>query len=138
MVFLSGYTEEEKLEIAVRHIISRTVKDNGLNKVYAFFHESGCQGHNQILHKRSGVRELERQIAKVCRKAAVMSVSGKHKNLKVTPRYSEELLGKSFTEHEMALAGDQVGIATGLAWTPSGGDALSIEVELMEGTVKSN
>lgn len=136
MVFLSGYTEEEKLEIAVRHIISRTVKDNGLNKGMLSFTRAGVRDIIRFYTRESGVRELERQIAKVCRKAAVMSVSGKHKNLKVTPSLLEELLGKKLYRHEMALAGDQVGIATGLAWTPSGGDTLSIEVELMEGTGK--
>lgn len=136
MVFLSGYTEEEKLEIAMRHIIARTIKDNGLDKTMISFTRRGIRDIIRYYTRESGVRELERQIAKVCRKAAVMNVSGEKGQLKVTPDSLEELLGKRLYRHDMAFTGDQVGVATGLAWTPAGGDTLAIEVELTEGTGK--
>lgn len=135
-VFLSGYTEEEKIEIGMRHIVNKTIKDNGLNKSIVSFTKSGVRDIIRYYTRESGVRELERQIAKVCRKSAIKYIENDGEGTKVTAKSLGSILGKPLYRHDIAFSQDQVGIATGLAWTSVGGDTLSIEVELMEGTGK--
>ncbi|MHB8961568.1 MAG: endopeptidase La [Saccharofermentanales bacterium] len=136
MVFLSGYTEEEKVEIAVKHIVGKTVKENALKKSEIIFTRAGVRDIIRFYTRESGVRELERQIAKVCRKAAIRIAEGASARTVVSPESLELFLGKKLYRHDTAFDKDQIGVATGLAWTPSGGDTLAIEVELMAGTGK--
>lgn len=136
MVFLSGYTEEEKVEIAIKHIVNKTVKDNALKKSEITFTRAGVRDIIRFYTRESGVRELERQIAKVCRKAAIKVAEGDTSRIAVTSGSLEGFLGKKLYRHDVAFDIDQIGVATGLAWTPYGGDTLAIEIELMDGTGK--
>ena len=136
IVSLSGYTQEEKLEIAIRHIVPKQVKENALKKTNIQFERQAMVSIIEFYTREAGVRELERQIAKVCRKVAMlMGEKGVNKVI-ITPIIVEQMLGKKIYHHDLAFTTDQVGVATGLAWTPSGGDTLSIEVDIMDGTGK--
>ncbi len=134
MVFLSGYTEEEKTEIAMRHIVGKTVRDNALRKDGIIFTRAGMLDIIRYYTRESGVRELERQIARICRKAAIRVAEGETGTIRVTPGSLEGFLGKRLYRHGEIDGKDQVGVATGLAWTPAGGDTLAIEVEMTDGT----
>lgn len=136
VVTLSGYTQEEKLEIAVRHIIPKQIGDNALKKSMIRFQREAVTDIIQYYTREAGVRELERQIAKVCRKAAMILSETEAVKVTVAPKNLEDLLGKRIYHHELALTADQVGVATGLAWTPAGGDTLAIEANLMDGSGK--
>ncbi len=136
IVSLSGYTQEEKLEIAVRHIVPKQIKENALKKTNIQFSREAILTMIEFYTREAGVRELERQIAKSCRKVAMMMGEKGVKKVSITPAVVEEMLGKKIYRHDLAFTTDQIGVATGLAWTPFGGDTLSIEVDVMDGTGK--
>ncbi len=136
IVSLSGYTQEEKVEIAVRHIIPKQISENALKKSNISFTREAVLDIIQFYTRESGVRELERQISKVCRKVAMLMGETGVKKVSVTDKKLEEMIGKKIFRHDLAFTTDQIGVATGLAWTPFGGDTLSIEVTLMDGTGK--
>ncbi len=128
LISLAGYTEVEKLHIAKEHLFSKQLKENGLTRGNLQVRDDAMLQLIRNYTREAGVRGLERQIAKLCRKAAKIIISGEKKRVVVTEKSLEELLGKSIYSYGLIEAEDQVGTATGLAYTQAGGDTLSIEV----------
>jgi ATP-dependent Lon protease len=133
VISLSGYTEEEKVEIARRHLIPKQVDENGLTPAQLSFRDKAIQTIIEKYTREAGLRNLEREIAKVCRKLARRVADGNGGPYQVTPAMAEDLLGVPRVTPEMALLKDQVGVATGLAWTASGGEILFVEATTMPG-----
>lgn len=133
VVFLSGYTEEEKIEIASRHLLPHQLKQNALKKSSLSISREGLRSLIAGYTREAGVRQLERELAHVCRRAAILITENKTTQVKVTPKTLEDLIGKIKYRFEKASDKDQVGVATGLAWTYAGGDTLMIEVNVMPG-----
>ncbi|MBI2335840.1 MAG: endopeptidase La [Deltaproteobacteria bacterium] len=137
VIHIPGYTEEEKVNIAQKYLIKKQVQEHGLTEVNIEFPVTSL--YNIIRHytKESGVRNLEREIATVCRKTARYVVEeGKDKKIRVTPGVVNKYLGIPKFKVGRAEESNEVGIATGLAWTELGGDLLSIEVTIMPGKGK--
>lgn len=133
VIQLSGYTEAEKVEIAKRHLLPKQAKEHGLSKKTLVVSDDVL---HQIINKytrESGVRGLERQLANLCRKATKEIVQGTKRTVRVTPKNLEKFLGAPKYRYNLAETTDQVGLATGLAWTEVGGDILSVEVSLVKG-----
>ena len=130
---LPGYTEEEKLEIARKFIVPRQVKEHGLTKKHLTFQDDAIKKIISQYTREAGLRNLEREIASICRKVAKRVASGKSTQTAVSPKTVQELLGipKYIPETEQEL--DEIGVATGLAWTPVGGEILYIEATIMNG-----
>ncbi len=133
VINLSGYTEEEKIEIARRHLIPKQIDENGLTPPLLNFAEKAVQTIIQKYTREAGLRNLEREIAKVCRKLARRVAEGEKGPYRLTPSLVEDLLGVPRITPEMALLKNQIGVATGLAWTASGGDILFVEATTMPG-----
>ncbi|HYS78205.1 MAG TPA: endopeptidase La [Candidatus Dormibacteraeota bacterium] len=133
VISLSGYTEEEKVEIARRHLIPKQVEENGLSEAQMSFTDKAVQTIIQKYTREAGLRNLEREIAKTCRKLARRVAEGERGPFKVTPVRAEQLLGVPRVTPEMALLNNQVGVATGLAWTAAGGEILFVEATIMPG-----
>ena len=133
---ISSYTEEEKLHIAERYLLPRQIKENGLHMGQI------SVGVNTIRHvirhytRESGVRNLERELAGVCRKAAKIIAEGTQKKVTVTPRNLEKFLGIPRYRYGVSEKENLVGVVTGLAWTEVGGEVLNIEVMLLPGKGK--
>jgi len=136
VINLSGYTEEEKVNIALKYLVPKQIEAHGLNKRNIKFDEQVMRDIINYYTREAGVRNLEREIATVCRKAARHLISTSRKSVKVTSANIEKFLGTKKFRYDKAGEKDEVGIATGLAWTPVGGDTLSIEVTLMSGNGK--
>ena len=136
IIQLSSYTEEEKLQIAMRHLVQKQVKEHGLKKSMITFKEDAMRDIINFYTREAGVRNLERQIANICRKSARLIVTGKQKSITVNTKMVEEFLGGRRFSYDKINEVDQVGVATGLAWTSVGGDTLSIEVNIMKGNGK--
>lgn len=134
VIELPGYIEEEKLNIAINYLVPRQLAENGLKKKHISFSQSGLRKIIREYTRESGVRNLERQIGTVCRKVAKDVASGNEKKKKVTPELVTELLGPQKFYSEVAERTSEPGIATGLAWTPVGGDILFIEATQMAGS----
>jgi ATP-dependent Lon protease len=117
VISLSGYTEEEKTEIAKRHLIPKQIEENGLSDAHVSFPDKAIQTIIQKYTREAGLRNLEREFAKVCRKLARRVADGERGPYRVSPGRAEELLGVPRVTPEMALQNNQVGVATGLAWT---------------------
>ncbi|VAW36500.1 ATP-dependent protease La Type I [hydrothermal vent metagenome] len=133
IIYIPGYTSEEKLVIAKRYLVPRQVKENGLtDKLIKFSDESITKIITEYT-REAGLRNLEREIAGVCRKIAKNVAAGDKKLTKITPARVHEYLGipKHMAEEEREK--DEVGVATGLAWTPVGGEVLYIETTIMKG-----
>ncbi|WP_040981710.1 endopeptidase La [Oceanobacillus jeddahense] len=129
LISIPGYTEVEKLHIAKRHLLPKQIKENGLTKSKVQIRESAIMKLIRTYTREAGVRTLERQIATLCRKAAKELVSDENKNrIVITERVVEEYLGKPMYRYGMIEEENQIGAATGLAYTTAGGDILSIEV----------
>ena len=135
-ITIPGYTEQEKLRIAVDYMLPRQRKAHGLSREQASISESAMMKLVRDYTREAGVRNLEREIAAVCRKAARMIVAGERKRVSVTPKNLVNFLGPSRYHYRTADAENQVGVATGLAWTEAGGDTLAIEVSSVDGTGK--
>lgn len=133
VISLSSYTEEEKVQIATKYLFPKQIEAHGFKKSNLKIDESAVREIINCYTRESGVRGLERQIASVCRKVAKKLVSSNQKTVKITAGTVEKYLGTKRYRYDMANEKDEVGVATGLAWTPVGGDTLSIEVTLMEG-----
>ncbi|NLN65832.1 MAG: endopeptidase La [Clostridiaceae bacterium] len=133
IIDISGYIEEEKLQIATRHLIPKQIKNHGLKPAQIRFDTGAVRDIINHYTREAGVRNLERQISTVCRKVARILVSGEKKAVRVTRKSLKQYLGSQKYLYDMANEHDEVGIARGLAWTPVGGDTLSIEVNLMPG-----
>ncbi|MDP4093333.1 MAG: endopeptidase La [Bacillota bacterium] len=136
IIQISGYTEEEKLNIATRYLLPKQIKAHGLKESNLHTDEQTVRDIINYYTRESGVRSLERQIAAVCRKAATKLVSTNGKYIKINSKNLEKFLGTKRYRYEKVGEIDEVGIATGLAWTPVGGDTLSIEVNIMNGNGK--
>ncbi len=134
IIYLSGYTEEEKVQIAIRHLLPKQIKEHGLTKDMLKFSENTFRKIIREYTRESGVRNLERQIASICRKTARQVVTDKVKKVQVTAQSLNQFLGTPRFRYGMAELDDQVGVATGLAWTEVGGDTLAIEVSIYKGT----
>lgn len=136
MLFIPGYTELEKLQIASRYLLPKQRKSHGLAE------EQLSIGDNTLLKivreytRESGVRNLEQQIAALCRKAAKQIVSEEKERVSILPEEIKDYLGAAKFRYGMAELEDQIGTVTGLAWTEVGGDTLLIEVTVVQGTGK--
>lgn len=133
IISIAGYTEVEKEEIAKRYLLPKQMKEHGLTKGHLQVKDEAILKLIRYYTREAGVRNLEREIATICRKAAKKIVSGERKRVIVTENTIEEMLGKPRFRYGLAEEEDQVGAATGLAYTTSGGDTLSIEVSLAKG-----
>ncbi len=130
---LSGYTEDEKVLIARRHLILKAITENGLPEGVLEITSAALRALIRGYTKEAGVRNLEREIATLCRKAAVRVARGDDRKLRVTPARLKGLLGQPRHFSEELLDRDRIGVATGLAWTAAGGDLLLIEVAASRG-----
>ena len=133
VIYLSGYTEEEKLQIAKRHLIPRQLEAHGLKREHLVFSDEVIREMIQGYTREAGLRNLEREIATICRKVAMKFALGKRKPVVLATARLGRYLGPRRILAEERLAKDQVGIATGLAWTPVGGDVLYVEAQAMKG-----
>ena len=130
---LAGYTEDEKTEIAKQHLIDKQVKNHGLKASEFELTDEALQEIIRTYTREAGVRSLEREIAKLARKAVTKIVRKDSEKVVVTPEVLEEFLGVKKFRYGLAEAEDQVGVVTGLAWTQVGGDLLSIEALKLPG-----
>lgn len=135
-IHISGYTEEEKLNIATKYLIPKQLKEHGISKNSIRITENTIRNIINYYTRESGVRELERQIAAICRKVARRLIDDKVKSVRITENNLEKYLGIPKYRYDKVEKNDEVGIVTGLAWTPVGGDTLSIEVVPMAGKGK--
>ena len=135
VIRLSGYTEDEKVNIAERYLIPKKMKNNGLKPEELEIREAAVRDIVRYYTREAGVRSLEREIAKICRKVVKEILLGKNKGRKitVTPKKLEKYLGVQRFRYGKAEERDQVGQVTGLAWTEVGGELLTIEAALMPG-----
>jgi len=133
IIELSGYTEEEKTQIAVRHLVPKQLREHGLTKVS--FTEAAVKAIVRGYTREAGVRSLEREIAAVCRKATREFAEGRTKALVIDAKQVEKYLGSPrFEYEEVAERTEQPGVVTGLVWTPVGGDVVFIEASRMNGS----
>lgn len=137
-ISLSGYTEEEKVEIAKRHLIPKQIEENGLEKSDVKFDRKAIAKIIAEYTREAGLRQLEREIGKVCRKVARRKAEneGKFERVRVTVENIKDFLRVSKIFNEGALKKDQIGTVTGLAWTAVGGDILFIEALKTKGKGK--
>jgi len=136
VIHLAGYTEEEKLHIARRHLIPKQVEENGLMPDQIAFSDQALKAIISGYTREAGLRNLEREIAKVCRKVARGVAEGKTEPTRINPSSLPHYLGVTKVTPEEALKANQVGVATGLAWTATGGDILFVEATTMPGKGK--
>jgi ATP-dependent Lon protease len=136
IITIAGYTELEKIHIAKDHLLPKQTKEHGLTKAQLQIREDGIQKIVRYYTREAGVRSLERQLATICRKTAKIIVSGEKKKVIVSEKNVDEFLGKPTFRYGQAELEDQVGVATGLAYTTVGGDTLQIEVSLSPGKGK--
>lgn len=136
VIRISGYTEEEKLQIALRYLLPKQMKEHGLKDENIHISENTIRDIINNYTGESGVRNLERNIANLCRKAVKKIVEDGTKTVRINSGNLDKYLGIPRYRHEKAGEEDQIGIATGLAWTAVGGETLSIEVTPMPGTGK--
>jgi ATP-dependent Lon protease len=136
IIELSGYTEEEKLQIATRYLLARQLKANGLTAAQVEISEAALRKVIVDYTREAGVRSLERQIGALLRNAAVAIASGSADKFAIGAPEVEKILGGARFENEMALRTSVPGVATGLAWTPAGGDILFIESSRVRGSGK--
>ena len=134
VIALAGYTEEEKLQIAKRYLVPRQIERNGLKRSQVAFSDAGLRAIIGSYTREAGVRSLEREIGAACRKVARrVAEGGHHKKLTVTAPRVRELLGRPKFQPETRRRTREPGVATGLAWTPVGGDVLFVEASAMPG-----
>jgi ATP-dependent Lon protease len=134
IIELSGYTEEEKLEIAKRYLVPRQIERNGLTPARIEFGDDALSAIIGGYTREAGVRNLEREIGSICRKVARGYADGtRTRKRTIRARQVRELLGKRRFYHEVAQRTSQPGVATGLAWTPVGGEVLFIEAAAYAG-----
>ncbi|MEK4060378.1 MULTISPECIES: endopeptidase La [Paenibacillus] len=136
MLFIPGYTELEKLQIASRYLLPKQRKNHGLEDEQLSIEDDTLLKIVREYTRESGVRNLEQQIAALCRKAAKQIVSDEKKQVSILPGEVKDYLGVSKYRYGMAELEDQIGTVTGLAWTEVGGDTLLIEVTVVQGTGK--
>ena len=130
---LAGYTEDEKREIARQHLLPKQIAANGLRKGEFSVTDAALTHVIRYYTREAGVRSLEREIAKLARKAVTDILKGKAKSVEVDPAKAEEYLGVRRHRYGLAEKDDQIGVVTGLAWTQVGGDLLQIEALKLPG-----
>ena len=133
IIEMSSYTEEEKLHIATDHLIRKELEANGLKASMFKLDREEILYIIRHYTREAGVRQLERMIGKLCRKTALAITKGEKKNVKVSKKLIQQWLGKEIYEYGQKEDEDQVGVATGLAYTQFGGDILPIEVTYFDG-----
>ena len=134
IIELSGYTEEEKAQIAIRHLVPKQLGEHGLTDDQLHFTDEGVKALIRGYTREAGVRSLEREIAKVCRKATRDFAEGSTETVTVNAAQVEKYLGAPrFEYEEVAERTEQPGVVTGLVWTPVGGDVVFIEASKMTG-----
>jgi ATP-dependent Lon protease len=136
VIELSSYTDEEKLEIAKQHLLPKQMKEHGLKRSQLRVSDDAIRAAITGYTKESGVRVLERLLAKLCRKTAMELVSAKAKRVTITEKNLVDYLGVVRYTDSLHSTEDQVGVVNGLAWTEVGGEILEVEVNVMEGTGK--
>ena len=130
---LAGYTEDEKREIAKQHLIPKQIKNHGLKKTEFKLTDEALQEMIRTYTREAGVRNLEREISKIARKALTKIIRKDVTSVEVTPDNLEDFLGVKRFRYGLAEKEDQIGVVTGLAWTSVGGDLLSIEALKLPG-----
>lgn len=133
VIEVSSYTENEKLHIAMEHLIPKQLKKHGLKEDQLTISKKALWKMARNYTKEAGVRQLERKIGDICRKTAREILETKKESVHVTERNIAHYLGKELYIYQMANEADEVGIVRGLAWTSVGGDTLQIEVNIMPG-----
>ncbi len=136
LIDIPGYTEPEKREIARRHLIPRQLEAHGLDDGRVEIDDDAIDEVISAYTREAGVRTLERQLAALIRKAARKIVEGAATPIVIDAEWASEALGPQRREHDLASETDEIGLATGLAWTPAGGDVLSVEASIVPGTGK--
>jgi len=136
IIQIPGYTQEEKREIARRYLVARQLKENGLKPEQFEISDAALTAIIRDYTREAGVRSLERQVGAVCRRAAVRIAEGAAQIVKIDEKDLGDILGPSKFESEVALRTAMPGVATGLAWTPVGGDILFVEASRTQGTGK--
>ena len=136
VIYLGSYTDEEKLQIANRHLLPKQRKRHGLNARQLKLRDDAMRDIIAGYTRESGVRQLEREITKICRKTAAAIAEEQIKSRTVTTAELHDLLGVRKYQIETMNAVDEVGLARGLAWTREGGEILTVEVGVLEGSGK--
>ena len=136
IIEISSYTENEKLHIAIEHLIPKQLEKHGITNEQLSFSKKAIWKIAHNYTKEAGVRQLEREIGNICRKAAKELLTTEKEKITVTDRNLHKFLGKEKYSYQMANAAPEVGIVRGLAWTSVGGDTLQIEVNVMPGKGK--
>lgn len=136
VIHISGYTEEEKIAIAEQHIIPKTMAKHGIGARQLKFSSIVIRRIIQEYTREAGVRNLERSVASICRKIATQVVKNRNTFIKLMPQQLAKYLGPAKITRDSENHGAQVGIVTGLAWTETGGETLSVEVNTMPGKGK--
>ncbi len=133
IIEVEGYTENEKFHIAKDHLLKKQYEKNGIKKSWLSITDEGINSIIKYYTREAGVRQLDREISKVCRKAASEIVKNQKKRLKVTSKNIEKYLGRKIYDIDLANEKNDIGIVRGLAWTAVGGTTLQIEVNTMPG-----
>jgi ATP-dependent Lon protease len=136
VIYISGYTEEEKLHIAADYLVPKQIKEHSLKDESVSISEAVIRAVINGYTREAGVRNLEREIANIIRKCATQIVENNKKRVRVTPGNLKKYLGIQKYRHDLINQKSEIGVVTGLAWTPVGGDTLFIEVSVMPGTGK--
>ena len=133
VIEISSYTKNEKLHIAMEHLVPKQLERHGLSAEQLSFSKKAIWKMARNYTKEAGVRQLEREIGNVCRKAAKEILTTDRKKISVTDRNIQKFLGKEKYSYQMVNPEPEIGIVRGLAWTSVGGDTLQIEVNVMPG-----
>ncbi len=133
IINLSGYTQEEKVAISKKYIIPKQMEENGIEEKHIAFTDDGVESVIKYYTAEAGLRNLERRIGAICRKVAMKIARGEGEKTHVLPETVFKLLGPPIYTKEDEKESDEVGVATGLAWTAHGGDVLYIEATKMKG-----
>jgi ATP-dependent Lon protease len=133
IINLAGYTQEEKVQISKKYLIPKQMDEHGITNDHIQFHDDGVESVISGYTREAGLRNLERQVGALCRKVAKKIASGHHGKTHIFSQTVEELLGPPMYSREDSNEYDEVGVATGLAWTAAGGEILHIEATKMKG-----
>jgi len=133
LIEVSSYTENEKEHIAKKHLVEKQIRKNGLTKEQITFSDQALFSMIRFYTKEAGVRNLERRLGEICRKAARQIYENEKTSIKITNSNLKQYIGKEKYQYDMKNELDEIGIVRGLAWTSVGGDTLEIEVNVMPG-----
>ncbi|MBR7132691.1 MAG: endopeptidase La [Clostridia bacterium] len=136
IIELSGYSREEKLNIAKKHLVAKQIERHGLKRSQLKLSDSAIYSLIDFYTREAGVRKLERNIASLCRKSAKLIASGEQNKVNIKAADVEKMLGKHRYKAEVILENNEVGIINGLAWTAVGGTIMQLEIATMQGTGK--